>query len=106
MLRRFADTLEREWGTVDETVRLLSGIVATCPWQCDAVCRGSWRLGNNCGSCPRCRAEAAGAFAEREALRALAGQLAQLADESGWRHLAEKIRQRVAELAKAHEVTR
>ena len=36
MLRRFADTLEREWGTVDETVRLLSGIVATCPWQCDA----------------------------------------------------------------------
>ena len=36
MLRELADSLEREWGTVDEMVRLLSGIVATCPWQCDA----------------------------------------------------------------------
>lgn len=36
MLRELADSLEQEWGTVDEMVRLLSGIVATCPWQYDA----------------------------------------------------------------------
>jgi hypothetical protein len=35
-LRDLADALEAEWGTVDEMVRLLSGIVAACPWEFDA----------------------------------------------------------------------
>lgn len=70
----------------------------------DAVCRGCWQLGNNCGSCPRCRAEARAAFAERDALRALFEEYAAFAADSGWHNLAGEIRRRVAELAKTHEV--